>query len=69
MLFVPEFPILSFDVSCSHAPANLTSAVSEVEQTCPLKLANVCGRKNALLYNQRIASVLCLYSVPNPLIL
>lgn len=68
MLFVTNFPILSVDVSCSRVHLQV-SAVSEVEQSYPLKLVDVCGRRNAVLDKQRIANVICLHSVSNPLIL
>lgn len=55
-------------LSCSHVHLQI-SAVSEVEQSCLLKLGDVCGRRNAVLDKQRIANVICLHSVSNPLIL
>lgn len=48
MLFATDFPILSLDVSCSHVHLQI-SAVSEVEQSYPLKLVDICGRRNAVL--------------------
>lgn len=68
VLFGTDFPTLSLVVSCSHEHLPI-SAVSEVEQSHPLKLGDVCGRRNAVLDKQRIANVICLPSVSNLLIL